>query len=247
MHSAISVHNLTVSYDGVPVLQNMSFTIEAGGIIGIIGPNGAGKTTLIKALLGLIPVANGTISFFGQKIDRYRKVIAYVPQRRTIDWDFPINVLETVLLGTYPQLRLFQRPGKRERERALACLAQVGMEHCASRQIGALSGGQQQRVFIARALAQQAQFLFLDEPFVGIDVRSEATIVDILRTLRAQGKTVLIVHHDLAKVRDYFDDVLLINKKLIGYGSVEEVFKPELLTAAYAAQLPLLQQIGVTA
>lgn len=247
MSTAISVRNLTVSYYDNTVLRNVSLDIDEGGLVGIIGPNGAGKTTLIKALLGLLPIDSGEISFFGHKLKQQRKWSAYVPQRSLIDWDFPINVLETVLLGTYPQLGLLRRPGRAEREWARACLEEVGMEQYANRQIGELSGGQQQRVFIARALAQRANLLLLDEPFVGIDANSEETIINILRRLRAEGKTVLIVHHDLSKVHDYFDDVVLLNKELIGYGPVEQVFNKDLLTAAFAAQLPLLQQLGVTA
>lgn len=246
MAAAISVQSLAVSYDDNVVLRDVSFTVEAGRIIGIVGPNGAGKTTLIKAMLGLIPIDRGKVTFFGDIVEGHRKSVAYVPQRNLIDWDFPINVLETVLLGTYPRLGLFKRPGKAEAERALACLEQVDMAQYAARQIGALSGGQQQRVFIARALAQDAHVFFLDEPFVGVDTHSEALIIDILHGLRDEGKTVFIVHHDLSKVHDYFDDVLLVNKDLIGYGPVADVFVPDLLTTAYASQLPWLQQPEVT-
>lgn len=247
MAHAISVDNLTVSYHDNTVLHRVGFDIPAGGLIGIIGPNGAGKTTLIKAMLGLIPADKGVVSFFGDEVKNQRKWTAYVPQRNVIDWDFPINVLETVLLGTYPHLGLFRRPGRAEREWAMECLGQVGMEDYAGRQIGALSGGQQQRVFIARALAQRARLFFLDEPFVGIDAQSEQTIMEILRGLRDEGKTALIVHHDLSKVNEYFDDVLLINKELVGYGPVAEVFTQDVLTTMFAGQLPILQQLGVPA
>lgn len=245
MQQAISVRDLSVSYDDNTVLSRVGFDIAAGKLVGIVGPNGAGKTTLIKAMLGLVPVDGGTVSFFGDDVNEGRKSCAYVPQRNDIDWDFPINVLETVLLGTYPHLGLLRRPGRAEREWARECLARVGMDDYAARQIGALSGGQQQRVFIARALAQGADLFFLDEPFVGIDAYSEKMIVDILRGLRDEGKTALVVHHDLNKVQDYFDDVLLINKELIAYGPVTETFRRETLTAAFASGVPLLQGAGV--
>lgn len=247
MSAAISVRDLSVSYYDNTVLRNISLEIGEGGLVGVIGPNGAGKTTFIKALLGLLPTDSGEVLLFGQKVQKQRKWIAYVPQRSLIDWDFPINVLDTVLLGTYPHLGLLRKPGRAERELAFACLEEVGMADCSSRQIGELSGGQQQRVFIARALAQRPNLFFLDEPFVGIDAHSEEMIISILRRLRDEGKTVLIVHHDLNKVNDYFDDVLLLNRELIGFGPVEQVFNKDLLAAAFAAQLPLLQQLGVTA
>lgn len=245
MHHAVSVQDLTVSYGDYTALRRVSFNVPAGGLIGIIGPNGAGKTTLMKAMLGLIPVDRGTVKFFGDDVRRRRKWTAYVPQRANIDWDFPINVLETVLLGTYPHLGFLRRPGRVEREWAYRCLEQVGMQQYAHRQIGALSGGQQQRVFIARALAQRAELYFLDEPFIGIDAGSEAIIADILRRLRDEGKTLLVVQHDLAKVHDYFDRVLLVNKELVGYGPPDQVFTSEVLQTVFAAQMPLLRKLGV--
>lgn len=247
MATAISVAHLTVSYHDNTVLDNISFQIrQASGIVGILGPNGAGKSTMLKALLGLIPKDRGDIRFFGGGLREHRKNIAYVPQRSLIDWDFPITVIETVLLGTYPHLGLFRRPGKAERRRAQECLDEVGMSQFAKRQISELSGGQQQRVFIARALAQNAHMFFLDEPFVGIDTNSENTILAILQGLRDQGKTVLIVHHDLATVRDYFDEVLLLNKELVGYGTVEQVFDTELIATTFASQIPLLHGLGAS-
>lgn len=242
---AVSVRELTVAYGENVAIQGVSFDIKPGGIVGIIGPNGAGKTTLMKAMLGLLPMERGAVKFFGEGLNRQRKRIAYVPQRNIIDWDFPIDVLETVLLGTYPHLGLFRRPGREEQAWARECLARVGMEQYASRQIGALSGGQQQRVFIARALAQRAHLFFLDEPFVGIDASSESIIVDLLHRLRDEGKTLLVVQHDLSKVHDYFDNVLLINKELVGYGPPEQVFTPEVLETVFAAQMPLFRQLGV--
>lgn len=245
MSKAVEVNHLHVSYYGKEVVSNVSFSFDPGKLIGIIGPNGAGKSTLMKAILGLIPRDRGTISFHGKDLKTVQKGIAYVPQRNNIDWDFPINVRDTVLLGTFPHLGLFRRPGKKERELASDCLKQVGMQAFSQSQIGELSGGQQQRVFLARALAQQADLFFLDEPFVGIDVASEQVIIRILKQLRDNGKTVFVVHHDLSKVKEYFDDLVLINKELIQSGPVQTVFQPELLTKTYEQQFPFFSELGV--
>lgn len=245
MSKTIDVKNLDVSYSGNKVLQDINFSLESGKLIGILGPNGAGKSTLIKAMLGLISKDSGDVSIYGKSVDDMRKDIAYVPQRSNIDWDFPILVKDTVLLGTYPKLGLFKRPSQKDKEWALKCLEKVGMEDFAEKQIGELSGGQQQRVFVARSLAQNADVFFLDEPFVGIDVSSEEIIVDILRELRDQGKTVFVIHHDLSKVEGYFDDIILINKALFGAGSVEDVFTPEIMEAAFKTPLSLLETMGV--
>lgn len=242
----IDVQDLYVSYDGKTALKNINFKVESGKLVGIIGPNGAGKSTMMKAVLGLIPKDQGVVTFGGESIKEVRKKVTYVPQRATIDWDFPITVQNTVLLGTYPQLGLFHRPRKADKEWALECLEKVGMEALAKRQIGELSGGQQQRVFLARALAQKADMFFLDEPFVGIDVTSEALIIGILKELRDEGKTVFVVHHDLTKVEDYFDELILINKELIGAGPVKNVMKPEIMKAAYQSQYQLWDTLGVT-
>lgn len=242
---SLTVSDLYVSYHGNEVLHDINFTIDTGKLIGIIGPNGAGKSTMMKAMLGLIPKDNGGIEVDGKPIQDMRKRIAYVPQRSNIDWDFPIIVKDTVLLGTYPKLGLFHRPTKKDKEWAMECLAKVGMEEFADSQIGELSGGQQQRVFLARSLAQNAELFFLDEPFVGIDVASEEVIINILKGLRDDGKTVFVVHHDLTKVESYFDDLILINKELIGAGPVERVFRPELMQVAYKAPLKMLGSLGV--
>lgn len=243
--TAISVRNLSVSYHGKEVLTNINFTSKFGKLVGIIGPNGAGKSTIMKAALGLIPKDSGEINIGGRPLKEMRKKIAYVPQRSNIDWDFPILVKDTVLLGTYPSLRLFQRPKKREKEWAMECLAKVGMEDFANSQIGELSGGQQQRVFLARSLAQKAEYFFLDEPFVGIDVASEEVIINLLKKLRNENKTVFVVHHDLMKVQNYFDELILVNKELIGSGPVERVFKPDLMQKAYKAPIQMLANLGV--
>lgn len=233
MGESIHVDHLYVSYHGKEVIKDISFTFTSGKLIGIIGPNGAGKSTLMKAILGLIPRDKGVVSIGGKPINHSRKKIAYVPQRNDIDWDFPITVKDTVLLGTYPQLGLFHRPKKEDKEWAIQCLKEVGMENFKNHQIAELSGGQQQRVFLARALAQRASFFFLDEPFVGIDVASESTIISILKKLRNEGKTIFVVHHDLTKVEQYFDELILINKELIESGPVKSVIKPESMTKAY--------------
>jgi ABC-type Mn2+/Zn2+ transport system ATPase subunit len=245
MNSALDVNSLFVSYDGNEALKNISFSIEQGKLVGIIGPNGAGKSTLLKGLLTLIPKDKGDVQIYGKSFKEMRKSVAYVPQRSNIDWDFPITVLDTVLLGTYPNLGLFKRPKKAEREWALQCLQRVGMEDFSKRQIGELSGGQQQRVFLARALAQKSEIFFLDEPFVGIDVSSEETIITILKELKNSGKTILVVHHDLSKVSDYFDQLVLLNKELIGFGDIDQVLRGEVLSKAYSGQFSFLDKLGV--
>ncbi|MBS4177931.1 metal ABC transporter ATP-binding protein [Lederbergia citrea] len=245
MANAVKVKNLQVSYYGQEAVQNVSFEIETGKLVGIIGPNGAGKSTLLKALLGLIPIDKGQVNILGKEIQDIRKKIAYVPQRNNIDWDFPISVLETVLLGTYPNMGVFRKPKRMEKELSYECLKKVGMESFKDRQIGELSGGQQQRVFLARAMAQQTDILFLDEPFVGIDVSSEETIIQILKELRNEGKTVLLVHHDLSKSNEYFDELILLNKELIGCGPVSEVLKPGVIAKAYGGHLSFLREMVV--
>lgn len=245
MRKSLDVQNLHVSYNGKEVLKDINLSVETGKLIGIIGPNGAGKSTLIKAILGLISIDKGQIQINGGSLNKMRKEIAYIPQRSNIDWDFPIIVRDTVLLGTYPRLGLFHRPKKEDKDLAMESLVKVGMEQYANRQIGELSGGQQQRVFVARALAQNAETFFLDEPFVGIDVSSEEIIINILKELRDEGKTVFVIHHDLTKVKGCFDDLILINKELIGAGSVDKVFRPKLMEAAYQGPLSVLKTVGV--
>ncbi|WP_079478792.1 metal ABC transporter ATP-binding protein [Halobacillus salinus] len=244
-HKAISIQNLHVSYYGDEAVRDVSLAVEPGNLVGIIGPNGAGKSTFLKAMLGLIPRDKGDVEVLGKPVKEVRKQIAYVPQRNDIDWDFPITVIDAVLLGTYPRLKLFRRPGKKERQLAMECLRRVGMEEFSHRQIGELSGGQQQRVFLARALAQQAEVFFLDEPFVGVDVSSEETIVKILKELCWQGKTVIVVHHDLSKANDYFHQLILLNKELIGFGAVSDVFQTDIIAKAYQGQFAFMKEMGV--
>ncbi|MEK3854311.1 metal ABC transporter ATP-binding protein [Cytobacillus sp. FSL H8-0458] len=246
MDPAISIQDLHVSYFGNEAVTGVSLSVNTGNLVGIIGPNGAGKSTFLKAMLNLIPKDKGAIKVLGKPIREVRKSIAYVPQRNDIDWDFPITVHDAVLIGTYPHLKLFRRPKKKDKEWAMECLQRVGMQEFSKRQIGELSGGQQQRVFLARALAQKADLFFLDEPFVGVDVSSEETIVNILKELCRQGKTVIVVHHDLSKANDYFSQLILLNKELISFGTVEDVFKPEVIAKAYQGQFAFMNEIGVS-
>ncbi|MFS0727170.1 metal ABC transporter ATP-binding protein [Paenibacillus sp. 1P07SE] len=245
-NTAISVEHLHVSYNGVEAIRDVSFDLDTGNLVGVIGPNGAGKSTLLKALLHLIPRDRGDITFLGRPIKELRKQIAYVPQRSEIDWHFPITVLDTVLLGTYPALGWFRRPAKAQREWAYSCLEQVGMADFHKRQIGELSGGQQQRVFLARALAQKPDLFFLDEPFVGVDLTSEQTIVTILKEQQAKDKTIVVVHHDLSKASDYFNKLLLINRELVGFGEVKDVFRPEVMARAYRGEFSFMRELGVS-
>ncbi|ANU13264.1 Manganese ABC transporter, ATP-binding protein SitB [Planococcus halocryophilus Or1] len=245
MVSAIKIKDVQVSYHGHSAIEAIDLTLEQGKVLGIIGPNGAGKSTLLKAILNLVSIDKGVIEIFGEALKENRKRIAYVPQRNQYDWDFPIHVLDAVLIGTYPILGIFKRPKKKDKEWAYECLKKVRMEEFAHRQIGELSGGQQQRVFLARALAQKADIFFLDEPFVGIDATSEEMIVKLLKDLRDQGKTVVVVHHDLSKANEYFDELLLLNKQVIEYGSPQQVLIPEVMRKAYESELSFLYEVGV--
>ncbi len=235
---AVDVADLTVAYREQPVLWDVDLQVPEGVLMAIVGPNGAGKTTLIKAVLGLVPKAAGRVRIYGAPYRRQRSLVAYVPQRGSVDWDFPTSVLDVVLMGTYGRVGWIRRPGAAERERAREALAQVGMADFADRQIAQLSGGQQQRVFLARALVQDAQVYFMDEPFQGVDATTERAIVTLLQNLRAAGKTVLVVHHDLQTVPEYFDWVLLLNVRRIAAGPVSEVFTDENLRLTYGGRVP---------
>ncbi len=239
-HAAV-VHDLTVAYDVKPVLWDIDLSIPKGKLVAIVGPNGAGKTTLIKAMLGLIKPVSGNALFPILGEENHKNKIAYVPQSGSVDWDFPATVLDVVTMGRYGHLGWFKRPGKGERDMALATLEKVGMRDYANRQISQLSGGQQQRVFLARALIQQAEIYFMDEPFKGVDAQTEKSIVSLLKELKSQGKTVLVVHHDLQTVSDYFDWVILINLRVVANGPVEEVFHEENLGICYGGRGLLLK------
>jgi manganese/zinc/iron transport system ATP- binding protein len=242
---AVSVDNLTVAYHQKPVLREVDLRVPGGKLIGIVGPNGAGKSTLMKSILGLTQKASGEVRIFGKPVKAQRKLIGYVPQRESVDWDFPTHALDVVLMGRYGHVGLFRRPGKQDREFAMSCLEKVGMADYAHRQISQLSGGQQQRVFLARALAQDAQIYFMDEPFVGVDAATEKAIVALLTELKAQGKTVLVVHHDLQTVTEYFDWVLLLNIRKVAFGPTHEVFTPDNLQKTYGGRLTMLPDTDV--
>ncbi len=230
---AVEVSRLTVAYDSKPVLSNVDLELPRGMLTAVMGPNGAGKTTLIKAMLGLIPTVNGKISF--PEIKGKKPCIGYVPQSESADWDFPVSVLDVVTMGCYGRLGWIKRPRREDREFAMECLKKTGMEDYADRQISRLSGGQQQRTFLARALAQKADIYLMDEPFKGVDNATERSIIDLLKELRSEGKTVVAVHHDLSTVSDYFDWVTLINIKVVASGEVRKVFTDENLTRTYRA------------
>ncbi|WP_104991790.1 metal ABC transporter ATP-binding protein [Deinococcus sp. NW-56] len=229
----LALHGLSVAYFEDPAVWDVSFEVPAASLTAIIGPNGAGKSTLLKAALGLVPRLAGEALFFGEPLSKVRRRVAYVPQRTSVDWDFPASALDVVTMGLYGRLGWLRRPGRRERAQALACLERVGMADFAGRQISELSGGQQQRVFLARALAQEADLTFMDEPFAGVDAVTERAIVDVLRDLREQGRSVVVVHHDLDTVRDYFDRVALLNVSLVAAGPTETAFTPANLRTAY--------------
>jgi len=241
---AISVKGLSVSYERKRVLANIFLELKAGRVVGVVGPNGAGKSTLFKAILGLIEPNTGLMKIRGKDPDKVRKEVAYVPQKNDVDWSFPATVMDIVLMGRYPFKGVFQRLSKEDKDIAMEALKEVGMEGFKDSQIGELSGGQQQRVFLGRALCQNAQVFFLDEPFVGVDILTEEKIISILKKLASQGKTLLVVHHDLGSVRDYFDDVILLNQRLIAYGPTEITFNDENIKRTYGGQLPVLHKIG---
>lgn len=235
--AALAIRGMTVSYGQKPAVFSVDMTVPAGSMTAIIGPNGAGKSTLLKAALGVISPLAGKATVFGAPVSEARARIAYVPQRASVDWDFPTRVLDVALMGLYRELGLLGRLRGGHKAKAMDCLARVGMEDFAVRQIGQLSGGQQQRVFLARALAQDADLYLLDEPFAGVDAATEKAIIDVLQDLRAAGKTVVAVHHDLSTVPDYFDRVFVINTTRIAEGPVETAFTPQILQEAYGGRL----------
>ncbi len=241
---AIEVHDLTVSYGRRAVLYNVDFEIEEGQLVAVIGPNGAGKTTLLKTMAGMLKPLKGWVKIYGQPPHKRRGWIGYVPQKESVDWEFPATVLDVVMMGTYGHLGWFRRPGKRERDIAFEALREVGIENLADRHISELSGGQQQRTFIARALAQKARVYFMDEPFAGVDARSEEAILSVLDKLKHQGKTVVVVHHDLYTVSKFFDSVILLNLVLIDYGRTSEVMTEENLRRTYGGRIDLVSKIA---
>ncbi|WP_462137652.1 metal ABC transporter ATP-binding protein [Candidatus Mycalebacterium sp.] len=235
MENPLEVKGLTVAYSGLIALWNISLTVPRGSLTAVVGPNGAGKSTLIKAVQNLVPKAAGEVRIFGGLYEESRKSVAYVPQRGNVDWNFPASVFDVVQMGTYSSLGWMRRPGERERRKTFAALKRTAMEEFADRQIGELSGGQQQRVFIARSLVQDADLYFLDEPFQGVDSITEVTIANIMREMSRAGKTMIVVHHNLQTVPDYFDRVVLINREIVACGEVSEVFNRENIGATYGA------------
>ena len=242
---SILVKGLSVSYGQKRVLSNIHLNIESGNIYGVIGPNGAGKSTLFKSILELLEPNAGEIKVLGKEIGKVRKKVAYIPQKDEVDWTFPATVMDIVMMGRYPHKKILQRINNEDKTIAEEALNDLEILHLANRQIGQLSGGQQQRVFIARALAQKAEIFFLDEPFVGVDMLTEEKIIFILKKLASLGKTLLVVHHDLATVHKYFNKVILLNQRLIAYGDTTTTFTEENIAACYGPQLTILHKTGL--
>lgn len=238
--NAIQVEGLSVDYGDGFVFKNLDVQLPAGKIIGIMGPNGSGKSTLINAMLGLVKKSSGNVRILGLPAEKVRGKIAYVPQKDAVDWDFPISVMEVVLMGIYPSKGLFTRITSADRQLALECLEKVKLKELSHRQAGQLSGGQKQRLFIARALAQRAEIYFLDEPFAGVDMLSEKAIMEILRELRSEGKTIILVHHDLHTVKETFDWLVLMNGGIVASGAIADIFTQDYLQQAYGGRSPLI-------
>jgi manganese/zinc/iron transport system ATP- binding protein len=240
--AALSIHDLTVAYDRRPVLWDVDLDVPAGCLSAIVGPNGAGKSTLIKACLDLLPRVSGDVRMFGSPWRQVRQRVAYVPQRETVDWDFPVSALDVVAMGTYGQLGWLRPVGKRQKRAAMAALERVDLTEYAHRQISQLSGGQQQRVFLARALVQDADLYLMDEPFASVDAATEQAIVEVLRTLRSEGATLVVVHHDLQTVAEYFEHVILLNMRVVASGPMETTLTVDNLRATYGGRLTLLEK-----
>ncbi len=238
----LSIRDLTVAYHRKPVIWDIDLDLPAGQLTGLVGPNGAGKSTLLKAVLGLIPVTSGRVEYFGMPYQQARHRVGYVPQRETVDWDFPVSALDVVTMGLYREIGWFRRVQRRHRERAMAAMEQVGIGDLAGRQISQLSGGQQQRTFLARALVQDADLYLMDEPFAAVDAATEQAIIEVLREMKSRGKTALVIHHDLQSVPGFFDQVILLNMRIVASGPVEDVFTPENLQKTYGGRLTLLEE-----
>ena len=242
--SPLEIHDLTVAYQHKPVLYGIDLQVEEGSLVGIIGPNGAGKSTLIKTVMGMIKPEDGYIKIFGKESHKAITRIGYVPQRGSVDWDFPVTAMDVVLMGRFGHTGWFRRISKRDRLFASGCLEQMNLLPFANRQIGSLSGGQQQRVFLARALAQQSDLYLMDEPFEGVDAVTEKIIIALLKQLRDQGKTLMVVHHDLSTAREYFDQLALLNLRLVAFGKTQDVFTNELLQRTYGGKLTVLSEVS---
>lgn len=244
MPTALELHDLTVSYAKKPVLYGVDVQVPQGALVGIIGPNGAGKSTMIRAIMGLLPTSSGWVKVFGEPFEKARQRVGYVPQREQVDWDFPVNVMDVVMMGRYGRLGWLKRPSKEDRRIAEESLDKVGMLPFRNRQIANLSGGQQQRVFLARALAQQSDLYLMDEPFAGVDATTERAIIALLRDLKQQGKTIIVVHHDLTTAREYFDHILLLNMRLVAFGKTDDIFTVDLLQKTYGGRLTILSDVA---
>ena len=240
----LSVYDLTVAYHRKPVIWDVGFDLPAGALVGIVGPNGAGKTTLLKAVMDLIPRATGRIQVFGKTYRQHRHRVGYVPQRESVDWDFPVDALDVVAMGLYSQIGWCWPVRKKHRQAAMEALDRVGIADLAGRQISQLSGGQQQRTFLARALVQNADLYLMDEPFAAVDAATEKAIVHILHGMKRSGKTAVVIHHDLQTVPEYFDYVVLLNLRVVAHGPVEQVFTPENLQKTYGGRLTLLEEVS---
>jgi manganese/iron transport system ATP-binding protein len=242
LKTAIETRNLDVAYDRRLAVEDVTFSVPKGAMVGIVGPNGGGKSTLLKAVLGLVPRLRGTVEILGWPVDRrVRRLVGYVPQREDVDWSFPVSAFDVVMMGRVPSMRLLRRPTERDKELVWEALRTVGMEKFADTRIGEFSGGQQQRIFLARALAQEAEVLLLDEPVSGVDAPSQHEIFDLLRGLKEVGKTVIVTTHDLSCVAERFDLALLLNKRVVAFGRPEEVFIPDLLNETYQSHLMILK------
>lgn len=244
MNVGIEIHDLSTTYNHRPVLWGVDVNIPTNSLSAIVGPNGAGKSTLLKSMMGLIPTSSGYVHFLGKPIHEMRNHISYMPQREAVDWDFPINVYDVVLMGTYGKLGLFKRPRAAEKDKVQRALEMVGMQDFAKRQISELSGGQQQRVFFARALAQDAEIYLMDEPFAGIDATTEEMLLSLLTAMKNQGKTIVVVHHDIQSVIRKFDFALLLNLRLIAAGNPKDILTEELLHSAYSGRLSILSEVA---
>ncbi len=244
MTPALELHDLTVSYAKKPVLYGVDVQVPQGALVGIIGPNGAGKSTMIRAIMGLTPASSGWVKIFGESFEKNRHRVGYVPQREQVDWDFPVNVMDVVLMGRYGRLGWLRRVTKEDKKIAEESLDKVGMLPFRNRQIANLSGGQQQRVFLARALAQQSDFYLMDEPFAGVDATTERAIVTLLQDLQSQGKTILVVHHDLTTAKEYFDHLLLLNMRLVAFGKTQDIFTVDHLQKTYGGRLTILSDVA---
>ena len=239
---ALVVEDLTVAYHRKPVIWDVGFDVKAGSLVGVVGPNGAGKSTLLKACMDLIPVASGRVRVFGESYKSNRHRVGYVPQRESVDWDFPVSALDVVTMGLYREIGWFRPVRSKHRQQAREALEQVGLSDLENRQISQLSGGQQQRTFLARALVQNADLYFMDEPFAAVDAATEKAIVEILLSMKQQGKTAIVIHHDLQTVAEYFDHVVLLNMRVVAAGPTDTVFTSENLHKTYGGRLTLLDQ-----